>query len=122
MHGGVRISTYALLLSSASISQTEWLDFLHMAGAEVIDKLHNPCEGRIVRGHDKIWLGMDDGQLEDIDARDLGLVGRLGAEPRTLIVIEMAKTPGSRARAEEIARRFSERWPAVLEDVRDEAP
>jgi hypothetical protein len=109
------MTSYATLLSSARIGRELWQGFVQSVGTELIDKPHNPYDGRLCREQGKIWLGMDNGIIEDIDPDDSQLIHLLGGEPQTVIVMEIGSTPGSRELALEFACRFADRWPCVVE-------
>lgn len=110
------MTIYLTLLSSARIGRDDWQRFLQAVGAERIDKPHNPYEGALTREQGKIWVGIDNGVVEDIERDEQQLMLLLGGEPKSAIVMEVSSTPGSRELALEFACRFAEQWPCVAED------
>lgn len=109
------MARYITLLSSAQIGRDDWHGFLQAAGAAPSDKQHNPYDGALMRGQGKIWVGMDNGVVEDIDRDNQQLMLLLGGEPETAIVMEISSTPGSKELALEFACRFAEHWLCVVE-------
>jgi hypothetical protein len=107
-----------LLLSAATITPSEFVAFLTEIGA-VLDP-DEVFDGRLSTGNRHIWLRLDDREIGQLEPPTVQRVAdALGDRPRSSVVVEISRTPGSERLAADFADQFSRRWPSVVFDFRD---
>ena len=75
-------------------------------------------QGRVSRDKRHVWLFLQSKDLTTLPKEILDPVTRaLGGIPRTNIVLETSRYPGSVEVALEVARAFAERWPVVMHNL-----
>jgi hypothetical protein len=103
------------IFTTKAIGKSEFATFLKKAGG-VLDP-DNPEHGRASQGRRHVWIFLGDLGLdplpEDVVAR---VTGRLGARPRSEVVLALSSEPGTEALVVDVAIAFAELWPAVLSD------
>jgi hypothetical protein len=105
-------------LTPAVIGSGEFATFLAKAGA-IPDPRHKD-HGRVSLGNRHVWifLGCENDAISDLPAAFLKRMStKLGGAPRSSIVLEISRTPGSEALAKRAAFVFAGLWPAVLTDL-----
>ena len=101
------------LLSSREVTPSELAALVVESGGVVAQ--NNTGEGRISDGEHHIWIYLSPQELEGVmEVEGEAIVGKLGAQPKTNIVIEVSSTPGSEKLAVDFTRKFAERWPSVV--------
>jgi hypothetical protein len=107
-----------LLISTTEIKREELIDFLRQSG--VIVTPEDIFAGRISRGDQHIWIGIDSTVIRDLEMDQLEPLEReLKGKPKTCIVIEISSTPGSEQIAVDFACIFMERWPNTVGELYD---
>jgi len=108
---------HILLLSSTEITDELFRAFLVDEGLELRAKPDQWFDATWTQANGKIWVALDNGQLEDIDPDDPEVYRCLGGQPCSLISVELANALESRQLALEFACRVAERWPSVAYDT-----
>jgi hypothetical protein len=108
---------HILLLSSTEITGEQFRAFLVDVGLELRAKPHQWFDATWTQANGKIWVALDNEQLEDIDSDDPELYRCLGGQPCSLISVELANALESRRLALEFACHVAERWPSVADDT-----
>jgi hypothetical protein len=92
--------------------------------AELLTSVHGSLnadsdrKGRVSRDKRHVWLYFQSEDLTTLpDDMAKEIVPVLGGVPKTNIVLEVSREPGSLKVAFDIARAFATRWPAVLHDL-----
>jgi hypothetical protein len=107
-----------LLFSNTEIKREELIDFLEQSGAIVTPD--DIFAGRISRGDQHIWIGMDSTVIRDLEIDQLEPLEReLKGKPKTCIVIEISSTSSSEQLAIDFACIFMKRWPNTVGDLYD---
>lgn len=103
------------LISSANITPVEFSAFLQQCGAVLHpDRVY---DGRLDNGNLHIWIALDNSELKNFDADEIELMSQhLGDRPKTHILLDISKTPGSQQLATEFARKFAAKWSCVVYD------
>lgn len=104
------------LISSADIKQEEFFTFLKQLGTV----LHpdNVYDARLSRGNLHVWITLDNSELKKIEVDETKrITQQLAGMPRTHILLDVSKTPGSQQLAIEFACKFAEQWPCVVYDL-----
>lgn len=115
------------IMTSDVIRPEEFIAFLSEAGARITGE----NAGQICRGkpfdsdQQNVWIAIDNtihksvkDESECFDEWKM-ILHKLGAEPKTSIVMEVDSTSGSAELAIEFACAFSARWPCVVDNLYD---
>ncbi|MBD2774741.1 hypothetical protein [Iningainema tapete] len=103
------------LISSADVKPEEFENFLQQVGAV----LHpdNLYDGRLSKGNINVWIALDNSELTNFDVEEIELITqRLGGSPKTHILLDVSKKPGSEKIALEFACNFATKWNCVIYD------
>ena len=105
-----------IILTTANIRTVEFSAFLAKAGG-VLDTGY-PGLGRVSQGRRHVWIFLNPEGLDTLPEDVVRLVtDKLGASPRSTIVLELSSEPGTEALVIDVAITFAELWPAVLSDL-----
>ena len=105
-----------VLFAPTIIEAGEFATFLaHAGGVADPDRSES---GRISLGNCHVWVFLSRETLAEIpDQLRKAVAKKLGTPPRSCVVLEVGRSPGSGALAIDFAIAFAERWPAVLCDL-----
>lgn len=109
-------NTFAFI-STGEIKHKELIEFLVQRGATIHpDEVY---DGRISQENKHVWVRLDSRILTEFEADDRELLmQKLAGRPRTSIILEVSRTPGSQQLAVDFACKCAERWPvAVVSDL-----
>jgi hypothetical protein len=110
------VSEPLLLFTDTEIKQEELIDFFGQS--EAIVTLDRMLFGRISRGDQHIWIGIDSTVIKSLEIDQLEPLGReLKGKPKTCIVIEMSSTTVGEKLAIDFACLFIKRWPNTVGDL-----
>jgi hypothetical protein len=108
-----------ILLTTAEIDTDEFAEILACLGGTL-----DPTEadrGRVSRGQCHVWIYRGAEHLDDTPATVADqIAAKLGAPPRSGLVLEPSRQPGTDRLVMDIARAFAERRQAVLWDTDSE--
>jgi hypothetical protein len=104
------------IFTTTAIGKTEFAAFLKKAGGV----LHpdDPERGRVSQGRSHVWIFLSHDGLNTLSGDVVARVTqKLGALPRSDIVLELSSEPGTEALVTDVAIAFAELWPALLSDL-----
>lgn len=103
------------LISNANITPVEFFAFLQQCGAVLNpDRVY---DGRIDNGNLHVPIALDNSELKNFDADEIEQMSQhLGDRPKTHILLDISKTPGSQQLATDFARKFAAKWSCVVYD------
>jgi hypothetical protein len=105
------------LFSTSTISPESFSSVLTSMGG-TLDSA-STSRGQVSREKGHVWLFLQSEDLTTLSGEILEPVcAVLGGVPRTNIVLEIGRHPGSNELALEVARAFAERWPVVWYNLR----
>jgi hypothetical protein len=104
------------IFTTTVIGKSEFATFLKKAGG-VLDP-DNREKGRVSQGLRHVWIFLSHEGLDTLPEDVVALVtDKLGALPRSDIVLELSSEPGTESLVIDVAIAFAELWPAVLSDL-----
>jgi hypothetical protein len=107
-----------LLLTAHGLTPDELDQVLREVGATV-----DPDEvfdGRLSRDDLHIWVRLDNPELGFLPESTLqAAAAALGDQPRSSVVVEVSRKPGSEALVTDLAAALARRWPTLISDFRD---
>jgi hypothetical protein len=105
-----------ILLTAAEIDTAAFAEILACLGGTLDPD--DADRGRVSRGRCHVWIYRDAERLDDTpEAVADQIAAKLGAPPRSGLVLEPSRQPGTERLVMDIARAIAERWQAVLWDT-----
>jgi hypothetical protein len=110
-------SRRAVIFSDAVITPETFAECVRSVGGDVHSR--RPSEGQVSNGAQRVWLFLQKREFTELSPLLEETVRRtLGKDPRTNIVLEINREPGSEQLSVRIANAFAEKLPVVVHNLR----